>query len=221
MAQGVRKTITLPGILAPTITERFREFGYSCFSPFGVELACYDVRVNAKHSVTLEVALDTQAAQDAVDRVLAADFRPGAERNGLLVQMVERMRDAATRFRDARSMPAMSVKNERISFPEPIWPLVDHRWQALGYPSLSAYITGLVRYDLMIGGPHIFTSQDCRAEVQDALNRETLTVHQKGRSRKILLDYLIERNQGKPLADDELEEIKSGIAQSLKRLSAS
>jgi len=219
MPQGVRKTITIPGILVPTITKRFREFGYSCFSPFGVELACYDIRVNAKHSVTLEIALDTQAAQNAVDRVLAADFRPGAERNGLLVLMVDRMKEVATRFRDVGRMPTLSVKSERITFPEPIWPLVDQRWRALGYPSLSAYLTGLARYDLMIGGPHIFTSEDCRAEVQDALNRETLIVNQKGRSRKILLDYLIERAQGQPLAADELEIIKSGIARRLKSLS--
>jgi len=219
MAQGVRKTITIPGILAPTIAKRFREFGYSCFSPFGVELACYDVRVNASHSVTLQIACDTSAAQDAVDRQIVADFRPSKERNGLLVQMLGKVRETATRFREAGEMPALSVATERITFPSPIWPLIDHRWKDLGYPSLSAYLTGLIRYDLMIGGPHIFTSEDCRAEVQDALNRETLTVHQKGRSRKILLDYLIEREKGQPLAADELEIIKSGIARRLKSLS--
>jgi hypothetical protein len=40
----------------------------------------------------------------------------------------------------------MSAAPERITFPADIWPLADERWKELGYPSLSAYITGLIRY---------------------------------------------------------------------------
>jgi len=94
------------------------------------------------------------------------------------------------------------------------------RWQELGYPSLSAYITGLIRYDLMVGGPHLFTSEDCRAETQEAEPKETLRVREKGKTRKILLDYLIERAHGSELPENELNQIKARIASHLKSFGA-
>ena len=219
MAKGIRKTVTLPGILAPTVRIRSAEFGYKSFSPYGLELICYDLRTCAKHSVTLQIALDTQSAQDAVDRELVERYRPGRDRDGLLVQLLKRaeqMQEAATRFRHAQRLPPLSVISERITIPEVLWLLVDLRWQEIGYPSLSAYITGLVRYDLMVGGPHLFTGADCRPEIQDALTRETVAARRAGQSRKILLDYLIERARGKNLSDIELDQIKLEIAQRLK-----
>ncbi len=63
MAQGVRKSITIPGLLAPTVKRRCAEFGYTIFTPYVVELVCYDLRSDAKHSITLEIANDTQTAQ--------------------------------------------------------------------------------------------------------------------------------------------------------------
>ena len=47
--------------------------------------------LGASHTITLEIARDTQAAQDAVDRELIAHYRPGQPRKGLLVQLVERV----------------------------------------------------------------------------------------------------------------------------------
>jgi hypothetical protein len=37
MAKGVRKSITIPGLLAATLKERYREFGHSIFTPYAVE----------------------------------------------------------------------------------------------------------------------------------------------------------------------------------------
>ena len=219
MAQGIRKTITIPGMLVETIKSRYQEFDYVSFSSHGLELVCYDLRVQAQHLITLEIARDTQSAQDAIDRELVQSYQPSKERNGILIKIVDyiaHMRDTATRFRDTARLPAMSVKSERITFPNVIWPLVEVRWQELGYPSLSAYITGLIRYDLMVGGPHLFTSEDCRAETQEALNKETLRVREKGKTRKILLDYLIERAHGSELPENELNQIKARIACHLK-----
>src|SRR5512132_1643562 len=91
MPKGVRKSITIPGLLAPTVKQRCAEFGHSIFTPYAVELVCYDLRSDAKHSITLEIARDTQPAQDAVDRELVARYRPGQPRKGLLVQLVDRI----------------------------------------------------------------------------------------------------------------------------------
>ena len=221
MARGVRKSITIPGLLAPAVKRRCRELGYSIFTPYAVELVCYDLRSDAKHTITLQIARDTQAAQDAVDRELVAHYRPGQPRKGFLGQLVERighLQTIAARNRHDET-PPLSAVAERVTFPADIWRLADPRWQDLGYASLSAYVTGLIRYDLLVGGPHTLTTADCRSKLQRKLTRQTLADRRKGRRRKLLLDHLIEEKHGRPVSPEELERVKANIAQELRRFS--
>jgi hypothetical protein len=221
MPKGVRKSITIPGLLAATVKQRCREFRHSIFTPYAVELVCYDLRSDARHTITLQIACDTQAAQDAVDRELVAHYRPGQPRKGLLVQLVERighLQNVAERSRHDRT-PPLSAVPERVTFPADIWRLADPRWQKLGYRTLSAYITGLIRYDLLVGGPHASNTADCRSKLQRKLTRKTLADRRKGRRRKLLLDHLIEEKQGRPVPQEELERVKTNIAQELRRIS--
>jgi hypothetical protein len=187
-----------------------------------VELVCYDLRSDANHTITLEISRDTQAAQDAVDRELVAHYRPGQPRTGLLVQLVERvghLQDVAARSRHDLVFAPLSAVAKRVTFPIDIWRLANPRWQDLGYASLSAYITALIRYDLLVGGPHKFTTADCRSKLQRKLTRKTLAARRKGNRRKILLDHLIEQTQGRPVPKDELERVKANIARALRRIS--
>ena len=221
MGKGIRKSITLPGLLTSTVKQRCAELGYSIFTPYAVELVCYDLRSDANHEITLAIGRDTQAAQDAVDRELVSRYRPGQKREGLLVQLVERIHHlqiAAARGRNDRQ-PALSATPERITFPLEIWRLADARWKNLGYPSLSAYITGLIRYDLLVGGPHKFTTADCRSKLQRKLTRKTLAARRKRSRRKILLDHLIERTEGRPVPKEELERVKTRLANALREMS--
>jgi hypothetical protein len=120
MPKGVRKSITIPGLLAATVKQRCREFGHSIFTPYAVELVCYDLRSDAKHSITLEIARDTQPAQDAVDRELVARYRPGQPRKGLLVQMVDRihrLQSVAAASRHDLPLPPLSA----VAFAEVAW----------------------------------------------------------------------------------------------------
>jgi hypothetical protein len=222
MARGVRKSITIPGLLAPTVKLRCAEFGHTIFTPYAVELVCYDLRSDANHAITLEIARDTQAAQDAVDRELVAHYRPGQPRKGLLVQLVERvdhLQSVAARSRHDLTFAPLSAVPERVTFPNDIWRLANPRWQKLDYRSSSAYITALIRYDLLVGGPHASTTADCRSKLQRKLTRKTLADRRKGRRRKILLDHLIEKREGRPVAQEELERVKANIAQELRRIS--
>ncbi len=100
MPKGIRKSITLPGLLAPTVKRRWRELGYPIFPPYAVELVCYDLRSDAKHTITLELASETQPAQDAVDSEIASRYRPGNEREGLLMQLLKRVQGIAERSRN-------------------------------------------------------------------------------------------------------------------------
>jgi hypothetical protein len=222
MARGVRKSITIPGLLAPIVKKRCTEFGYSIFTPYAVELVCYDLRSDAKHEITLEIARDTQAAQDAVDRELVSRYRPDQQREGLLIQLVERihhLQDVAARGRHDRRPVALSAIPERVTFPFDIWRLVDVRWSDLGYPSFSAYITGLIRYDLLVSGPHSSITADCRSKLQRKLTRKTLAARRKGSRRKILLDHLIERVEGRPVPKEELQRVKARIAKAIRDMS--
>jgi hypothetical protein len=66
------------GLLAATVKQRCREFGHDFFTPYAVELVCYDLRSDAKHSITLEIARDTQPAQDALIENLSLDIGPAS-----------------------------------------------------------------------------------------------------------------------------------------------
>ena len=215
MAKGIRKNISVPGLLAPALRFRTREFGHRTVSPLAVDLVCYDLRSGAPHSITLAISQDTQAVQDAVDAELVARYRPGQKRNGFLVEIVEHLDELRTVARRAKTAPPLKTKAERVMFPATIWPLADVRWRELGYPSLSAYITGLIRYDLLVGGPHQFDARHARRKIQGALDRETQAARERGQRRKLFLDHLIERVQGRAFTARELDRQKAEIARQL------
>jgi hypothetical protein len=217
MAKGIRKNISVPGLLAPALRFRTLEFGHRTVSPLAVDLVCYDLRSGAPHTITLAISQDIQAAQDAVDAELVARYRPGQKRNGLLVEIVEHLAELRTVARHAKAPLPLKTKAERVMFPAAIWPLADLRWRELGYASLSAYVTGLIRYDLLLGGPHQFDARHARRKIQAALDQETRAARERGRSRKLFLDYLIERVQGRALTGAELGRKKAEIARQLLR----
>ena len=222
MGRGIRKSITIPGLLTSTVKQRCAELGYIIFTPYAVELVCYDLRSDANHEITLAIGRDTQAAQDAVDRELVAHYRPGQARTGLLVLLVERvghLQHVAARSRHDLLSAPLSAVARRVTFPTDIWRLANPRWQDLGYCSLSAYITALIRYDLLVGGPHKFTTADCRSKLQRKLTRKTLAARRKKSRRKILLDHLIERTEGRPVPKEELERVKSRLVSALREMS--
>ena len=221
MPRGIRKSISIPGLLSTTAKQRCREFGDGAFASYVVELVCYDLRANARHSITLEIAGDTQAAQDAVDHELVKRYKPGEPRAGLLVQIAEskHLQGVAERNRHDLPLAQLSAVGEHLTFPAEIWPHADERWRTLGYGSLSAYITGLIRYDLLVGGPHTYATGDCRSKVQRAITRKTVAARRKGGKRKILLDHLIERAKGERVPKAQLEKMKAQIAQTLRGIS--
>ena len=220
MAKGIRKNITVPGLLAPALRLRSREFHFPTLSPFVVDLVTYDLQSGAPHTITLAIANDTQAAQDAVDAQLVARYRPSQPREGLLVQIVQRLDEIRALTRNNVPAPPLSAKAQRITFPARIWQIVDLRWSELGYASFSAYVTGLIRYDLLVSGPHRAKGSITSRAQRDARVRETVARRRRGEKRKLYLDHLIERSEGRALNDSELEQIKAKIAVHLRSLLA-
>lgn len=144
---------------------------------------------------------------------------PASSAKGCSSSSSSALQDVADRSRhDVPSAPLSAVAR-RVTFPYDVWRLADVRWQDLGYRSLSAYITGLIRYDLLVSGPHSTITADCRSKIQRALTRKTLAARRKGDRRKILLDHLIERAEGRSVTDEELEKMKAQIAETLRNIS--
>ncbi len=110
----------------------------------------------------------------------------------------------ALRSTPRRRCPSVPNQHESNFLP-PSRPHADLRWKELGYSGHSAYVTGLIRYDLLIGGPHLFSGRDTRREILAALDRETRESRNHRHRRKLFLDHLIERVQGQALSEKDLE----------------
>jgi hypothetical protein len=154
-----------------------------------------------------------------VDAELVAHYRPGQPRDeALLVQLVKRLTELRVLARDAALAAPLNATPLRITFPARIWKLVDVRWEEVGYDCVSAYVTGLVRYNLMVAGPHRRLMPAGRRSAREAVARETIARRKRGERRKPYIDYLIERTEGRTLNDEELERIKAKIARTLRTL---
>ena len=200
--------VTIPGRLAKVLPSRWAELHYPNFSPYGVELVCYDLRKRAKHDLTLRFANDTSAAQDAIDCAIAEHFFPGMQRNGLLFQHIfgrtQQAAAAANRATHSIDSPGQIVAHPMwVFFPGVLREIIEQRWRELGCPGLSSYVTGLIRYDLMLGGPHGFDGRDKHPDLLAALDAGTLTAFHARKRRRILFDYLLEQAAGRDLTDEE------------------
>lgn len=220
MSKGVRKNITVPGLLATAIKARAKELQFRTLTPFVVDLVTYDLQSGAPHPITAAIASDTQPAQDAVDAELARRYQPGQPREGLLVQVVQRLNEIRSLARNLVPAPPLNAEPIRVVFPARIWQLVDVRWDELGYTSLSAYVTGLIRYDLLVGGPHRERKGGPTRASLEAVTSETIARRRSGKRRKLYLDHLIERTEGRSLEEPELDRIKTQIADTLRGLFA-
>lgn len=197
--------VTLPGLLLDSIRERRKEFDYPSFSPYGLELICFDLRERHEHWVTQPWATDERWIQDAIDREIVSHYRPKSPRNkSLMYQLLDLAKDLKASPPQPIERGLFASQRDYIWIPHTLVELVKTRWTELKYQHLSAYVTGLIRYDLMLSGPHkYFHGSDTDPDLLRALDIETATEFQARKRRRILLDYLIEEAAGRPLSDEE------------------
>lgn len=103
----------------------------------------------------------------------------------------------------------MRSKNRSIRLPNPLIEAGDRRANDLGYPSFNAYMAALIRYDLMVRGPHHVTLPIARMrlEDQDKIDDRLLEIEQSGQGQRgIFLEHLIERTiaNGMPPTGDAI-----------------
>jgi hypothetical protein len=210
-----RVHVTIPGLLYPSVRQRWAEFDYPGFSPYAVELVCYDLRKRCRrHWLTQPLSRDLPHEQDAVDLQIVNHYRPGLPRDeGLLLRLLsERDERVSSKTQTNADTPrtrkpapqSLSSEREHIEFPGKHRWLIDTRRRELGYRSLSKYVTGLIRYDLALSGPHHdFNGADSDPEMLAALDNETAAMFREGHRERIRLIDFIEEATGRELTEEE------------------
>ncbi len=90
------------------------------------------------------------------------------------------------------------MRSKTTSIKQP-WALAEagkRRAEQLGYPSFNAYISGLIRYDLLVRGEHTITRPIAQMDLdaQDKVDSELLEIEKSGKGRRgVLLEALIDR----------------------------
>ena len=201
-----RVHVAVPGLLGTAIQTRREEFSYKSFSPFAVELVCFDLRVRRDHIVTQPFSLEPPEVQNAIDRQVIHYYKPEAPRNWELIERILRGEEWLPPIGKFVEGEFQSFR-DHVKFPGKLRPLIEIRWRELGYENLSCYVTGLIRYDLLLSGPHNYFHGDDKkyADVLAALDEETYTQFHARKRQKILLDYLIEEAAGRKMTPAETE----------------
>ncbi len=213
-----RRVVSVPAILAPAVAVRIEEQERDTFSHHIIEGVCFDMRLRRDHAVTSQFAADPPEIQDAIDRFIVAHYRPSMERDGGTLRAL--ILDTLPPMEPLTVRPAPMVARSRpVFFPPLLAEKIKERWGELGFTSLSQYVTSLIRYDLLIGGKHLyFRGDDCTQEMLASLNRETLNEYLANRKPKIKADYLLEQVAGRELTREECEGLLRAIGRKLPAL---
>lgn len=94
----------------------------------------------------------------------------------------------------------MNTKSKTVRLPAALAEAAELRAQMLGYPNLTAYVKGLMRYDCLVQGRHTITLPyaDLPASEQDKLDDKFLELTKRGvGERGQLLTRIIERAKEK------------------------
>jgi hypothetical protein len=201
----VRRNLSLPGALLGAIERRVLEVGRRTFSRYVIELVCYDLRNRHLHGLTGPLAHEPAEVQEAVDRAIDGHYVEGLRSNA------ERM-DALVKGRlaEARSAPlppgALAKVGWDVFFPSLHTDILEIRCRELRFECLSQYVTSVIRYDLLLGGPHkIFYNDHCTRAMCAALDVETRREFfaREQNPKKCLIDYVVERVAGREMSYPE------------------
>jgi hypothetical protein len=76
----------------------------------------------------------------------------------------------------------MASRARSLKLPPDLSEVAELRAKALGYPSLNAYLCGLIRYDALVQGPHSITLPIAqqRPEQRDCYDAKLLELSKRG-----------------------------------------
>jgi hypothetical protein len=172
-------------------------------SRYLIELTAYDLRERHLHGLTGPYAHEPVEVQQAIDLAIRADYRPGHKTTrDQLKQLL------STGFRNVSAIPTernvLCRSQHYVHLRKLHRAAIEERIRELHYPHLSDYLIGLIRYDLIIGGPHkYFYGDDCTPEMCISLDKETAATFAERKPRKCMIDYVIEELAGREMPIEE------------------
>jgi hypothetical protein len=103
-----------------------------------------------------------------------------------------------------------------VCYSDALAPCIEQRWREAGYRGFSAYLTALIRYDLLLLGPHKhYSGDDWGAARMAELDAKTVKAFHEAKPRKIHLDYELDRAAGRELTPAERSARMREVAQFL------
>jgi hypothetical protein len=199
-----RSHVAYPGRLVTVVAERIVELGRGSFSIYAIELVCYDLRKRCPHSITGPLFRHSVEVQDAIDRQIIRNYRPlMPHRRGEFIRSL--VDEVILNYVAPDSADGFVRKEYQwVMFPPLLREIIGIRWRELGFSGISQYVTSLIRYDLLLGGPHtLFRGGDCTPEMCRSLDRETLQLFNDNYRPPTLADYIVEKAAGKKLTREE------------------
>jgi hypothetical protein len=197
------RLISLPAVLGRGARTRMEEVQSGTLSRYLIELTAYDLRERHLHGLTGPYAHEPVEVQQAIDLAICAHYRPGQKTTrDQLKQLLSRG------FAEPEKIPIERLVLCRAKHHVYLRKLhresILERIRELHYPHLSDYLIGLIRYDLIIGGPHkYFYGDDCTPEMCLSLDRETAATFAARKPRKCMIDYVIEEIAGRQMPVEE------------------
>lgn len=154
-----------------------------------------------RHWITQPFSRESREVQDALDRLLVRHYAPGAGVSGLLVCAA--MCEEANAARSAPTGDYASAR-DYVLHSEALRPCIEQRWKELGYRSFSAYVTGLIRYDLLLLGPHkYFSGDDWQSDRMAELDAITVKEFHEAAGKLTHLERIIHQKARRKLTDAE------------------
>jgi hypothetical protein len=195
--------LCLPGALMPAIARRIQELKSKNLSHYAIELIGFDLRRLRAHTLTGRLAHKPLAVQHAVDLAIDRHYVEGKKSNREQMDRIVKVGP------DEAGAPGEIAPVKKVK--HRTWLRSLHREAmlqraaALGFESLTDYITSLIRFDLLLGGPHAEFPGDKElgpAEVV-ALDERTLAIYEANQPRKCMVDYVVEEIAGREMTPEE------------------
>ena len=197
------RRVWLPGALSGAIQARMQELQSGNLSRYLVELIAFDLRERHLHSITGPLAREPLRVQQAVDEAIARNYEPGRKSNR--AQIEKTVREGFQIAGTAADAGGLLSKERHLVYLRSLHrEAINLRLRELRFAHLSDYAVSLIRYDLLLGGPHkYFYGDDCTPEMCLALDRETLEIFHKNEPRKCMIDYVVEEVAGRAMSVEE------------------
>ena len=196
------RNIWLPGALNDLIPTRMQEVGETTLSRYLTELISYDLRERHEHSLTGWLSTLPLETQQAIDLAIRCHYRPGLKCNK--EQMSKLIaRGFADAFTGMRAEPLKVKARHEVYLRGLHRAIILERIAHLGFAHLSEYVTSLIRFDLLVGGPHKHFDGKCSRPEAVALDHKTADTYKNKPPKKCMVDYVIEEIVGRELTPEE------------------